>query len=184
MDIVTTAKIFASELHKNQKNNDTVKTPYLFHLEEVAKLVADSGGSDEEIAAAWLHDAVEDTDVTLDEIRDTFGNGVATMVESLTDLPDWVSLPQNVRKAKQAERITKASASVKRVKLADQTSNVQIVGRGTMVDWNAETHLMYVDGARQIAEACRGVSSYLDELFDERYIKAQLNLGRLQSDLR
>ncbi len=180
MDLVTKARELASQLHKGQVHNDGFKTPYIFHLEEVAELVKESGGSEEEIAAAWLHDSVEDTQITIEEIREKFGSEVAFIVSNLTDLPDWILLSQKERKARQAVRVMKASSGIKRVKLADQTSNVKIVGKGTMVDFSLETHFMYIEGARQIAEACKGISPYLDTLFINRYKNARKNLNALK----
>jgi guanosine-3',5'-bis(diphosphate) 3'-pyrophosphohydrolase len=181
MDTVTKARELASYLHKDQVHNNNLKTPYIFHLEEVAELVKKAGGSEEEIAAAWLHDSVEDTQITIEEIQEKFGNEVASIVANLTDLPDWIHLSQKERKAKQAERVMKASASTKLVKLADQTSNVKIVGMGTMVDWSWETHLIYIEGAKQIAEVCKRISPFLDALFIERYENAQKNLNSLKA---
>jgi guanosine-3',5'-bis(diphosphate) 3'-pyrophosphohydrolase len=168
MNIITKAKQFASDVHKHQVRNDEAKTPYVIHLAEVAELVRDSGGSDEEIAAAWLHDAVEDTEATMEEIIEEFGDEVGNIVEAVTDLTEWLPLTLAERKAKQAERVAKESDSVKRVKLADQTSNVKIVGDSDLT-WGRDVDLIYINSARKIAEVCKGVSPYLDKLFEERY---------------
>ncbi|MDO8590247.1 MAG: hypothetical protein Q7R69_03165 [bacterium] len=60
MDIITKAKEFASHAHKDHVRNDEAKTPYIFHLAEVAGLVKESGGNNQEISSAWLHDTVEE----------------------------------------------------------------------------------------------------------------------------
>ncbi|MDB5204620.1 MAG: hypothetical protein JWP09_648 [Candidatus Taylorbacteria bacterium] len=175
MDIIKKAKDFASHIHKDQVRNDSKKTPYIPHLLEVSELVTQSGGNDAEIVAAWLHDAVEDTDVTIEDIQKEFGNEIADIVNGLTDLPEWLSLSLYDRKTKQAERVANESASVKRVKLADQISNVQIVGKGDL-DWGMDMDFAYLESAKKIAESCVGVSLYLDNLFSERYQKAFNNL--------
>ncbi len=102
--LVEKAKRFAKEAHKNHTEKDELKTPYFFHLQRVARLVQLSGGTDEEIAAAWLHDTVEDTSVTLEDIKRGFGENVAEIVDGLTDLPGWENLPITERKTIQAER--------------------------------------------------------------------------------
>ena len=174
MDTITKAKQFASHAHRNHFRSDK-KTPYIFHLEEVAKLVEESGGTQQEIAAAWLHDTVEDTATTIEDIRSEFGDEIGNIVQGLTDLPEWLSLPLHERKNKQSERIANESDSVKRVKLADQTSNVKIVGFGKD-RFTLDEKLVYIDGAKQIAERCKSVSTYLDALFAERYEAARINI--------
>lgn len=182
MDIVTKAKEFASEVHKDHVRNDEVKTPYIFHLEEVAELIKESGGSDLEIAAGWLHDTVEDTQTTIEDIFREFGKEIGDIVEGVTDLLEWLPLPLEERKAKQAERVAVESSSIRRVKLADQTSNVRIVGLAND-NFPMDIKFIYIDSAKRIAEACRGVSPYLDTLFAERYETAYKNLTALK-DLR
>lgn len=105
--LIEKAKQFAKEAHKNHTESDAFKTPYYFHLQRVASLVQLSGGSEEEIAAAWLHDTVEDTGVTIEDIEREFGKHIATMVNGLTDSPEWKNLPVGERKAIQAEKFLK-----------------------------------------------------------------------------
>lgn len=182
MTLSVKAKEFAEHAHREHVRSDEAKTPYIFHLEEVAELVRASGGSDEEIAAAWLHDSVEDTEVTIEDIRREFGDTVGDIVDGVTDLLEWLPLPIGERKAKQAERVAKESASIRRVKLADQTSNVQIVGLGNDA-FTMDIKFVYIDSTKKIAEACKGVSPYLDSLFAERYEVAHKNLTVLRAQL-
>ena len=178
-NLTAKAEHFARRVHRNHVRVDEARTPYVHHLAEVAELVAASGGTEEEIASAWLHDTVEDTTTALEDIRHEFGDRVAEIVEGLTDLPEWNSLSMAERKVRQAERVAKASENIRRVKLADQTSNVQIVGSGK--EFTIERSLAYLAGAQRIAEACAGTSPYLDKLFRERYCAAAKNLKTLQS---
>ena len=174
--IIEKAKAFAARVHADNKQNDAEKTPRFPHFVEVAGLVTESGGSDSEIAAAWLHDTVEDTPTTIEDIKREFGDGVAEIVHGMTDLPGFEQLPVAERKAKQAERVRGESASVRRVKLADQSSNVQQVGRKVFLDMQGERALAYIHGAKAIADACKGVSPFLDKVFQERYEVALQNL--------
>lgn len=80
-DIVHRAKVLASKLHANQRYG---VHPYIVHLAAVARKVEQAGGSPELIAAAWLHDSLEDTPITQDELRAQFGNTVADVVWAVT----------------------------------------------------------------------------------------------------
>jgi (p)ppGpp synthase/HD superfamily hydrolase len=161
--LIEKAKQFAKEAHKNHTENDALKTPYYFHLQRVASLVQLSGGSEEEIASAWLHDTVEDTGVTIEDIEREFGKNIATIVNGLTDLPEWSSLPVGERKRKQAEKISKENESVRRVKIADQISGGELDARNTLM--SKEERLERFEGVKKVANACRGVSKELDHLF-------------------
>lgn len=153
--------------------------PQLEHLQEVADLVWASGGSEIEIAAAWLHDSVEDTDVSLEDLTKEFGSEVAALVDELTDPDEIKHLPTAERKQKQADRIAHESLSARRVKLADQTSNVRCVTMDPKATWTLEGRRNYALGAKKIADQCRGISSVLDEAFDREYERAQqvLDIG-------
>lgn len=134
------------------------------HIEEVVSLVEWSGGSEEEIAAAYLHDVVEDTPVTLAEIAANFGVEVATVVDGLTDPPgsDGVTLE---RKLAQARRVSGESDSVKRVKIADQISNVRLVAVDPPVDWDSKKCLDCANGAELVVWECKDASGRLFGLF-------------------
>jgi guanosine-3',5'-bis(diphosphate) 3'-pyrophosphohydrolase len=83
-DIILGAKKFAQEKHKNQKRKDGV-TSYSDHLEGVVNRLKNLGVTDKDVlCAAWLHDIIEDTDVTFDQINERFGREVAVIVLSLS----------------------------------------------------------------------------------------------------
>ena len=122
--MVVEAKMFATAAHaaigqKRKYSGDD----YIVHPQRVAAIVEKHGGSDEMIVAAWLHDTVEDTDVTPDLITKMFGDNVADIVEGLTD----VSLPEdgNRAKRKSIDRMHSARASTEAqfVKCADIIDN-------------------------------------------------------------
>jgi len=122
--MVVEAKMFATAAHaaigqKRKYSGDD----YIIHPQRVAAIVEKHGGTDEMIAAAWLHDTVEDTDVTPELITEMFGDDVASIVEGLTD----VSLPSdgNRAKRKSIDRMHSASASTEAqfVKCADIIDN-------------------------------------------------------------
>lgn len=171
-DVIGRAERLATKAHEGQFRRNVARDPYITHPRAVAALVEQSGGNTEEIASAWLHDVVEDTQVTIDEIRQEFGDAIAHIVDGLTDPPHFEGNPIAVRKQWQAERVLEKSDSVKRVKLADQLNNIQFVGFDPPTDYSTTNQLDYVDGAHAIAKNCAGVSEMLDALFEETYRKS------------
>ncbi|MBV9877204.1 MAG: HD domain-containing protein [Verrucomicrobia bacterium] len=102
--------------------------PYTKHLSEVARLVAESGGDEAQVTAAWLHDVVEDTPVPLSHVLTVFGPDVANLVQELTDKftkHDYPGLNRRQRKAKELERLSKISDRAKTIKYADFVSNLE-----------------------------------------------------------
>jgi guanosine-3',5'-bis(diphosphate) 3'-pyrophosphohydrolase len=171
-ELVGRAKAFATKAHEGQVRPNKAQEPYITHPEEVARLIKESGGSEEEIASGWLHDVPEDTSSTLAEIAASFGTVVARIVEGLTDPPEFAGLPRAERKRRQAERVKGESNSVKRCKLADQISNIRGCGVDPPYKWSEEDRLDYIKGAWLVAQACRGVSDYLDAEFQKVYDRA------------
>lgn len=85
MSIVTEALVFATRHHQHQHRKGT-KIPYMAHLINVCKLLAENNCSDDVLAAALLHDVVEDTAVTIEEVETTFGHAIADIVRGATEL--------------------------------------------------------------------------------------------------
>lgn len=172
--LIISARRFARDAHKEiiitTVSGDV--RPHIEHLQEVADLVWASGGSEVEIAAAWLHDSVEDTSVTIENIEEQFGKEVAEIVSGLTDLEELKGLSNAERKPKQAERVKNESVSVKRIKISDQISNIRFITTDPKPKWTFEGNRDYVVGAKMIADQCRGISAMLDNLFDEEYKKS------------
>jgi len=129
-DLVERAREFATSAHQRIGHQRKYsKQPYHVHLEAVAKLVASVSDDPEMIAAAWLHDTVEDTPATLDDIEEHFGVTVAELVEELTD----VSMPSDGNRARRKgldrNHSAQASARAKTVKLADLIDNCRDITR-------------------------------------------------------
>ena len=122
--LVNKAWQFAKEAHKDQKRKYTGE-PYLKHLEEVAEFVCSAEGTREMIAAAYLHDCVEDQGVTLETLIQEFGPEVAALVEMVTDVSKPEDGNRAVRKQKDLEHLALASEQGKTIKLADLISNSQ-----------------------------------------------------------
>jgi len=126
MSIVEKAAKFAAKAHSSQKRKYTGE-PYFVHCAEVANLVRENGGCDEMVAAAYLHDTVEDCGVSITKISSEFGLFVAKLVSDLTD----VSKPSDGNRAKRKEidrnHIKNACMSAKIIKLADLISNTRSI---------------------------------------------------------
>jgi (p)ppGpp synthase/HD superfamily hydrolase len=125
MDIVRKAQVFAIAAHSAVKQvRKYTSEPYYVHPAEVARIVAGVPGSTPDmVAAAWLHDVVEDTGCTYTDIHMNFGIDIATLVGWLTD----VSRPEDgnraVRKAIDRAHSADAPAEAQTIKLADLISN-------------------------------------------------------------
>jgi hypothetical protein len=123
-DLVARARRFATQAHRrigHRRKYD--QRPYEVHLKAVAQLVAAVTDDPETIAAAWLHDTVEDTEVTVDEIRERFGLGVAELVADLTDVSRPGDGNRAARKVIDRAHTARASPRAKTVKLADLLDN-------------------------------------------------------------
>jgi len=171
-ELVEGAKKFAIKAHAGQVRPGRAGEPYSAHLQEVAELIEEVGGSEIEIAAGWLHDVAEDTEVTIEEIRTAFGDEVGDVVAGLTD-PKWLKGISTLdRKKLQAIRVRPKSKSIKLCKLADQTSNLRSVAVDPPVKWSSQKCRDYVEGARLIAIECQGINLILDRYFVDAYEKA------------
>jgi (p)ppGpp synthase/HD superfamily hydrolase len=178
-NLVPRASQYARKAHEGMgfKSVGGYDRPQTEHLQEVADLIWTAGGREIEIAAAWLHDCVEDTAVTLEDIKNEFGVEVAALVHELTDPENLKQLPTTERKQKQAERISNESEGARRIKLADQTSNVRCVTVDPKAQWTLEGRRNYVLGAKKIADNCKGLNSILDDAFNREYTRAEEILG-------
>ena len=165
-DTLFRALTFAATKHRDQGRKDADASPYINHPMAVARVLSVEGGVHDEatLLAAVLHDTVEDTETTFEELEREFGLEVATLVRELTDDK---SLPKAERKEKQIEHIASASAKAKRLKIADKICNVRDVTHGPPADWDTARRLEYLEWAAQVVAGCRGVEPALDAMFDE-----------------
>ena len=126
MDLVERAREYAINAHKRiDHRRKYTQHPYSVHLAEVAKHVSSVTDDPDLIAAAWLHDVVEDTSATLYDIELEFGKAIAELVEDLTDVSKPSDGNRATRKAIDRQHLTQASPGAKTVKLADLIDNCQ-----------------------------------------------------------
>ena len=128
--LVERARLFATAAHAaiNQRRRYT-DDPYIVHPQRVAEKVASVPHTPEMIAAAWLHDVVEDTAVTIDLIQHEFGLEVAELVAGLTDISRLEDGNREIRKAIDREHTLQQSPACKTVKLADLIDNSTSIRR-------------------------------------------------------
>ena len=125
MDIVRKAQVYAMAAHAavGQKRKYTGE-PYIVHPAEVASIVASvPGATPDMVAAAWLHDVVEDTGCTFTDVHMAFGIDIATLVGWLTDVSKPEDGNRAKRKAMDREHTAQAPAEAQTIKLADLISN-------------------------------------------------------------
>jgi hypothetical protein len=126
VSLVNKAFAFAAKAHGSQKRKYTGE-PYINHPYEVMDIVASVPHTEQMLAAALLHDVLEDTDATEDQIRDEFGETVLELVKWLTDVSKPSDGNRAMRKALDRAHIAKAPAEAKTIKLADLISNTKSI---------------------------------------------------------
>lgn len=164
--LISEAADLAAHRHNGMARKGRGNEPYINHLAEVANLLATAteGADAELVAAGWLHDCIEDTDTTREELAQRFSERVASLVAECTD---DMSLPKPERRRLQVVESPKKSDGAKLIKIADKISNT---GARIQTDPSAEERedlADYVEWATQVVAGCRGGNAWLDERFDD-----------------
>jgi (p)ppGpp synthase/HD superfamily hydrolase len=156
---------FASLRHGDQTRKGADGSPYVNHLIEVADLLVRIGGVHDVqvLECAILHDTVEDTETTPDELEETFGARVRELVAEVTDDK---SLPKAERKRLQIEHAPRLSHDAKLLKMADKISNVREIGASPPKDWDVTRRREYIEWARAVVVHCRAANPALAAEFD------------------
>ena len=165
---IVTALDFAARAHSTQRRKGGAREPYVNHLTEVARLVAQAtGGKDHKlIIAALLHDVLEDQSMRVNRemLVGNFGNKVASIVEEVTDDQ---SLPKAERKRLQVEHAPHLSRRAKILKIADKSANLDSLLKTPPLDWSPARKSEYFDWAADVVAGCRGVNASIEKVFDE-----------------
>ena len=168
---VLKAALFAADRHCNQRRKGHRGAPYINHPLAVAECLATAGIEDPDIlAAALLHDTVEDTDTSLSEIEELFGPRVASIVAEVTDDK---SLPKAERKLRQIASAPTKSHEAKLVKLADKICNLRDL-RDCPPDWSEDRINAYHRFARDVYRGLRGEQPDLDEAMERLLLEKVL----------
>jgi guanosine-3',5'-bis(diphosphate) 3'-pyrophosphohydrolase len=171
------AVAFAADKHRHQRRKGADASPYINHPIEVADRLANVAGVTElaVLQAAILHDTIEDTETTADELEARFGPVVRGLVEEVTD--DQTK-PREVRKRLQIEMAPGLSAGARLIKISDKLANLLDMAERPPAGWSGERRREYADWAERVVGGCRGVSAPLEALFDEAVRRAREALAR------
>uniref|UniRef100_A0A0R3RXI0 Guanosine-3',5'-bis(diphosphate) 3'-pyrophosphohydrolase MESH1 n=1 Tax=Elaeophora elaphi TaxID=1147741 RepID=A0A0R3RXI0_9BILA len=168
MDVCTVVKAcnFAAERHSLQRRKDAALTPYINHPIGVANILTCEGGVTDSatIAAALLHDTVEDTATTFQEISGLFGEEISQIVRECTDDKN---LPVSLRKQLQVENAGKHSHKAKLVHLADKLYNLRDLERSTPVGWSAQRVKEYFIWSKAVVSELKGTNEALEIALDD-----------------
>ena len=164
------ALAFAAHKHRDQRRKDAEASPYINHPIALADVLVNEGGiTDVEVlCAALLHDTVEDTATTHEELVNAFGSRVARIVAEVTDDK---ALAKAERKRLQIEHAPGLSAEAKLVKLADKICNLRDVAERPPAKWDLERRREYFDWAKRVVAGVRGVHPRLEAAFDAAYAR-------------
>ena len=162
------ALAFAAHKHRDQRRKDPAASPYINHPIALANVLVSEGGvTDVEVlAAALLHDTVEDTATTSEELQALFGARIARIVEEVTDDK---ALPKAERKRLQVEHAAQLSPEAKLVKLADKICNLRDVAERPPASWDLARRREYFDWAKNVIDGLRGDHPGLEAAFDAAY---------------
>jgi (p)ppGpp synthase/HD superfamily hydrolase len=167
---------FAADKHRDQRRKGAEASPYVNHLIEVAELLAREGGVTDVITlqAAILHDTLEDTETSPEELDAHFSVVVRRIVEEVTD--DQV-LSKAERKRLQIVHARHLSERAKLVKLADKIANLRSLLLAPPVKWSLKQKQEYVAWSDRVGEGLRGCNEQLEASFDAAVAKARQSLG-------
>ena len=168
---------FAAHRHSAQRRKGIMAEPYVIHLTEVARLLAEAteGTDTELVIAGLLHDTIEDTATTEEDLRAAFGDDVAGLVLEVTDDK---RLPREERKRLQIEHAPSKSRRARMIKIADKTSNLHSLSDSPPVGWSAHRKAEYVAWARRVVEACGPTNERLEALFAQAAAAQAARAGR------
>jgi len=164
------ALAFAAKKHRDQRRKDPAASPYINHPIALAEiLTCETDSIDVEIiCSALLHDTVEDTETTQEELEHVFGKDISQIVMEVTD--DF-NLPKTERKRLQIEHAAHISDQAKLVKLADKICNLRDVAECPPPEWSLQRRRDYFDWAKQVIDQLRGINEKLEALFDDAYAR-------------
>jgi (p)ppGpp synthase/HD superfamily hydrolase len=167
---ILAAAQFAAQQHAGQRRKGHAAEPYINHLIEVAELVAESDEIVDTnlVMAAFLHDTLEDTSVTAEELRERFGEDVTSLVLEMTDDK---RLPKERRKELQIENAPRKSVRAQTLKLADKISNLRAILNSPPPDWSAQRKQEYFEWARRVISGLKAPNETLKQEFDRLYAR-------------
>ena len=168
LKILLKALQFSAIKHRDQRRKDVEASPYINHPISLASILcAEAHVTDiEVICGALLHDTVEDTKTTAEELESEFGPAIKEIV---MDVTDDKSMDKAARKQAQIDHAAHISDKAKLVKLADKISNLRDISSSPPPSWSLERRQEYYDWAKKVIDQLRGVNPGLESIFDLAY---------------
>lgn len=178
--LLLTALHFAAWAHRHQRRKGVDASPYINHPIEVAHILSTVGGVDDPaiLSTAVLHDTLEDTEATAEDLERLFGPAVRRMVEEVTD---DTSLGGRERKRIQVEEAAFLSHGASLVKLADKIANVRDILHAPPEGWPGERRRRYLEWTERVVDELRGTHAGLERRYDDVLAEARASLGLAES---
>jgi guanosine-3',5'-bis(diphosphate) 3'-pyrophosphohydrolase len=169
LKLLTKALAFAANKHRNQRRKNVAAFPYINHPISLVHILCNEVHITDMnvICAALLHDTVEDTETTAEELAFEFGQDICNIVMEVTD--DKSIPARQKRKQLQIEHASQISDQAKLLKLADKISNLRDLANDPPATWSMERRREYFDWAKQVIDQMRGTHEELERLFDQAY---------------
>ncbi|EFO18322.1 hypothetical protein LOAG_10172 [Loa loa] len=166
ISLIIEAVDLAARRHRQQRRKDAAQTPYVNHPIGVAYILTSEGQITDTttIIAAILHDIVEHTKTTDEEIRKMFGDEIADIVKECTMVR---SMKREARMKSELEKASKLSHKAKLVQLADKLNNIRDIERGTPLGWTKQHVTEYIIFAKDLLSKIRGIHGPLESALDD-----------------
>ena len=176
LDRIFEAAIFAARKHQGQVRKDDRQSPYITHPLQVAQTLWGTGGvrDTKTLIAAILHDTIEDTSTTQDEVREKFGDEVLAIVLEVTDDK---SLEKLVRKRQQVVHAPELSEPARLIKLGDKLVNCSDILENPPSNWTLDRRRNYIQWGADVIAQIRGTNHSLENAFDRVLAEAQEQLN-------
>ena len=162
------ALAFAAAKHRDQRRKDVCASPYINHPIQLVDVLCNEAGVEDinVLRGAILHDTVEDTETTADELTQHFGQQICEIV---LEVSDDANLCKADRKQEQINHAATLSDEAKLVKLADKICNLRDVADNPPAGWGIERRQEYFDWALAVIDGLRGIHPVLESIFDQAY---------------
>lgn len=169
LKLLIKALSFAANKHRNQRRKNVAAFPYINHPISLVNILCNEVHITDVnvICAALLHDTVEDTETTAEELTREFGECICNIVMEVTD--DKTIEARQKRKQLQVEHASHISDQAKLLKLADKISNLRDLANDPPPNWSLERRREYFDWAKRVIDQLRGTHTELENLFDQAY---------------
>ena len=179
-EMITRALIFAAHKHRDQRREDPEQSPYINHPIAVMSILALEAKIDDPVvlSAALLHDTLEDTDTTVEELKEVFGDEITNVVIELTDDQ---ALPRAERYAMQKQKAMGYSPEAKLIRIADKIANTRDAYASPPSAWSVDRLEGHFTHSYGVMALLRETNAQLETLFDEIYHKTADLIKKLRN---